>query len=103
ARLRELPFTHSFPTRRSSDLFWAALTLAFPAWGAHGVALFGEPKYPADYQAFDYVHPNAPKGGTLNLSIVSQNSSFDKFNPFSRSEEHTSELQSRENLVCRLL
>src|SRR5690606_42023848 len=24
-------------------------------------------------------------------------------NPYSRSEEHTSELQSRENLVCRLL
>src|SRR5690606_41401767 len=26
-----------------------------------------------------------------------------KFNAFNRSEEHTSELQSRENLVCRLL
>src|SRR6266511_6279626 len=26
-----------------------------------------------------------------------------KFSPTSRSEEHTSELQSRENLVCRLL
>src|SRR5690606_41384433 len=25
------------------------------------------------------------------------------FNPYPRSEEHTSELQSRENLVCRLL
>src|SRR5690606_41446332 len=28
---------------------------------------------------------------------------YDKLNSRSRSEEHTSELQSRENLVCRLL
>src|SRR5690606_1267596 len=28
---------------------------------------------------------------------------FDQFLPYLRSEEHTSELQSRENIVCRLL
>ena len=48
----------------------------------HAVAEFGEPKYPAKFQSFEYVNADAPPGGTLNLSIVSQNSSFDKFNPF---------------------
>src|SRR5690606_22097028 len=74
------------PPRRGLALrltIWSILTLSSPAWGAHGVALFGKPKYSSDYQSFDYVNPDAPKGGTLNLSIVAQNSSFDKFNPFS--------------------
>jgi microcin C transport system substrate-binding protein len=53
------------------------------ASAAHGVAQFGEPKYPRDFRHFEYVNPDAPKGGTLTLSTVSPNSSFDKFNPFS--------------------
>jgi microcin C transport system substrate-binding protein len=53
-----------------------------PAWGAHAVAQFGAPKYPAGFTHFGYVNPRAPRGGTLTLSITSQNSSFDKFNPF---------------------
>lgn len=52
-------------------------------WTAHAFAQFGEPKYPADFRHFDYVNPDAPQGGTLTLSITAQNSSFDKFNPFS--------------------
>ncbi|XVJ70405.1 MAG: ABC transporter substrate-binding protein [Rhizobacter sp.] len=52
------------------------------AHAAHAVAYFGDPKYPADFTHFDYVNPNAPKRGTLNLSHVVQHSSFDKFNPF---------------------
>jgi microcin C transport system substrate-binding protein len=57
--------------------------LSASAGAAHGVAQFGEPKYPAGFQSFDYVNPEAPKQGTLNLSIVSPDSSFDKLNPFS--------------------
>lgn len=49
---------------------------------AHAVAQFGEPKYPAGFTHFDYANPDAAKAGTLNLSLVSQNSSFDKYNPF---------------------
>src|SRR5690606_40595902 len=62
------------------------------AWG-------DTPKYPPGFAHFGYVNPDAPKGGTLNLAGFG---SFDKLNPFTlrRSEEHTSELQSRENLVC---
>ncbi|MFM8331463.1 MAG: extracellular solute-binding protein [Candidatus Methylumidiphilus sp.] len=46
------------------------------------MAQFGEPKYPANFEHFEYVNPDAPKTGTLNLSIISQGSSFDKYNPF---------------------
>jgi microcin C transport system substrate-binding protein len=31
----------------------------------HGMSAFGELKYPADFQHFDYVDPNAPKGGSF--------------------------------------
>lgn len=53
------------------------------ATAAHAVALFGEPGYPAGFSHFDYVNPTAPKGGSLTLSLVTLNSSFDKFNPYS--------------------
>ncbi len=53
------------------------------AMADHAVAQFGQPKYPADFQHFDYADPNAPRGGKLTLAVTSQNSSFDKFNPFS--------------------
>ncbi len=45
----------------------------------HAFALHGEPKYPADYTHFEYTNPNAPKGGTLNLSAIG---TFDTLNPF---------------------
>ena len=31
----------------------------------HGLSLFGDLKYPAGFKHFDYVNPNAPKGGTV--------------------------------------
>jgi len=46
----------------------------------HGIAMHGDLKYDANYQHFDYVNPEAPKGGTLRLSVRSN--SFDSFNPF---------------------
>ncbi len=45
----------------------------------HALALYGEPKYPATFAHFDYVSPEAPKGGTVNLAAVG---SFDSLNPF---------------------
>ena len=44
----------------------------------HAGSLIGEPKYPADFERFDYVNPDAPKGGTVRLSFTG---SFDTFNP----------------------
>src|SRR5690606_42154377 len=79
---------HSFPTRRSSDLQQHAILVADLAdapeisrRGGHG------PKGRADDGFGDEGHDG--------LRAKAQRPS--------RSEEHTSELQSRENLVCRLL
>ncbi|WP_099867097.1 extracellular solute-binding protein [Pararhizobium haloflavum] len=44
----------------------------------HGVALIGQPEYQEGFDHFDYVNPDAPKGGTLRLSATG---SFDTFNP----------------------
>lgn len=49
----------------------------------HALSLFGAPKYPADFSHFDYVDPVAPKGGSITFALVSLNSNFDKFNPYS--------------------
>ena len=46
----------------------------------HGIAMHGELKYPANFSHFDYVNPEAPKGGELKLSVVANG--FDSFNPF---------------------
>jgi microcin C transport system substrate-binding protein len=32
----------------------------------HGISAFGDLKYPADYKHFDYVEPDAPKGGIFS-------------------------------------
>src|SRR5258708_29813772 len=86
----------------------------------HGLSLYGELKYPEGFKHFDYVNPSAPKGGAVRMMAFG---TFDNFNPvvagvkgsvaaglelitdnlFTRSEEHTSELQSPDHLVCRLL
>ncbi|MEQ8480612.1 MAG: extracellular solute-binding protein [Hoeflea sp.] len=50
---------------------------AEPEW-RHATALVGEPKYAEGFERLDYVNPNAPKGGTLNLSA---SDSFDTLNP----------------------
>ncbi len=46
----------------------------------NALALLGEPKYGPDFKYFDWVNPNAPKGGEVHLGVVG---SFDTFNPFS--------------------
>ncbi len=55
------------------------LFLSLPALAAHGIALFGEPALPKEFAHFDYVNPNAPKGGTLKLAMAH---GFDTLNPF---------------------
>lgn len=34
----------------------------------HGLSAFGDLKYPADFTHFDYLNPDAPKGGRMNFS-----------------------------------
>ncbi|WP_027530231.1 extracellular solute-binding protein [Bradyrhizobium sp. WSM3983] len=43
----------------------------------HALSLFGDIKYPADFKRFDYVNPDAPKGGVARLISLG---TFDNFN-----------------------
>ena len=45
----------------------------------HGLAMHGDLKYGPDFKHFDYVNPEAPKGGTVRLGATG---TFDSFNPF---------------------
>ncbi len=49
-----------------------------PPW-RHGLSLLGELKYPEGFPHFDYVNPDAPKGGLVRMSAFG---TFDSFNPF---------------------
>ena len=63
-------------------LLLAGATSALPSWSAPAYALWGEPKYPQDFAHFDYVNPQAPKGGELRMVSNLRTSTFDKYNPF---------------------
>lgn len=69
-----------------------SLALTLPALSSpeelkrhHALSLIGEPKMPADFKHFDWVNPNAPKGGTIRLSRSSE--SFDSLNMFTTQGE----------------
>src|SRR5690606_39342757 len=94
---------HSFPTRRSSDL------LAHAPVDARWCLIHATHAEPAEYEAV------ARRGAVAGLCPITEANLGDgifpaagflaaggRFGVGSRSEEHTSELQSRENLVCRL-
>ena len=74
--------------RRPLARFWTHLGLALglwltgQAWAAHAYAQFGDIRYPAGFAHFDYVNPNAPKGGHIVLVPPTRQSNFDKYNPF---------------------
>ena len=58
------------------------LCLAPASWAAHAYAQFGDIKYPAGFSHFDYVNPDAPKGGEIRMVPPTRPTNFDKFNPF---------------------
>src|SRR5438874_4175059 len=74
---------HSFPTRRSSDLQTISSTL-----GQAGISSVAS-------------HPTNESQGVTN--VVQTFGVIRIIFRLPRSEEHTSELQSRRDLVCRLL
>ncbi|MEO1328365.1 MAG: extracellular solute-binding protein [Pseudomonadota bacterium] len=49
---------------------------------SHGLSAFGELKYGPDFAHFDYVNPDAPKGGRMRTRPVIATRTFDSFNPF---------------------
>lgn len=46
----------------------------------HALSLVGEPKFGSDFKHFDWVNPDAPKGGVVRLWTLG---GFDSLNPFS--------------------
>ena len=61
--------------------FLAFLLSAMPLFAgeSHGIAMHGDLKYPADFKHFEYVNPDAPKGGDITLATVG---TFDSLNGF---------------------
>jgi microcin C transport system substrate-binding protein len=62
--------------RLLSDFIAPAQAQTERAW-RHGLSLFGELKYPEGFKHFDYVNPNAPKGGTVRQVAIG---TYDNFN-----------------------
>lgn len=64
-------------------LAFAVLLPALPPPAAaeprHGIAMQGEPALPPGFTHFDYVNPDAPKGGAVTYCVVG---TFDNLNPF---------------------
>src|SRR5206468_9482143 len=93
----------SFPTRRSSDLTVIAGTLLLNGNSAFsGVTsvnlIFGGTLELGNAGGLDRINDSAPihlNGGILHAGDITE-----AFGPLLRSEEHTSELQSRSDLVC---
>jgi microcin C transport system substrate-binding protein len=48
----------------------------------HGLSAFGDLKYGADFTRFDYVNPDAPKGGTFSLVGWQGSTTFNSLNNF---------------------
>lgn len=71
-RIRHLSFLWRF-------CLLALLLASGAAHAAAAMALGDAPRYPAGFQHFDYVNPNAPKGGRLVLPALG---GFDSLNPF---------------------
>ena len=49
---------------------------------SHGISAFGDLKYGPDFRHFDYVNPDAPKGGTFSSRGTGASKTFDSLNPF---------------------
>ncbi len=60
-------------------LLLAAPVMAQETTVTHGTSLLGSLKYPAGFAHFDYVDPQAPKGGLVRLATVG---AFDSLHPY---------------------
>src|SRR5690606_42056308 len=97
------PDVSSYPTRRSSDLQGVVDYYARRAANDVGLIItegsyIGHPSA-ASYEHVPHFHGEEALAGWARVRRAVHEAGGKIF----RSEEHTSELQSRENLVCRLL
>ena len=73
------PILRTLLASAGSALLLSLSSLSLAA-GQHALTLYGEPaKYPASFKHFDFVNPDAPKGGELRQSGFG---GFDSLNPF---------------------
>lgn len=80
---------HDPGRNRWRTVIWCAVSLlaalspsrAF-AEPQHGLSAFGDLKYPKDFTHFDYVNPDAPKGGQISQIGTAGRTTFDSFNDF---------------------
>ena len=84
------PFYH--PHTRRMIFMWTVRSLVLcvtlasvadaadsPVSRTHAITLYGDPKYGPDFTHFDYVNPDAPKGGEIRLAAIG---TYDNLNPF---------------------
>src|SRR5207302_2492472 len=90
-----------FPTRRSSDLPNSKPFVAEPLSSSQ--AQIQGPPLPLARRLRVFDATMLVMGGTIGSGIFMNPALVARQIHTPRSEEHTSELQSRENLVCRLL
>src|SRR5207248_8947418 len=93
---------HSFPTRRSSDLRARSLPVAVSHRITTKVCSFFLPARAVETSILPSGE-NATGGSKGCSGVPRRRSSFPVSVSHTRSEEHTSELQSPYDLVCRLL
>lgn len=73
---------------KSSRLIATVILVALAGAGAaraewrHGLSVFGDLKYGPDFKHFEYVNPDAPKGGRMALIGGGNLTTFDSFNNF---------------------
>ncbi|HUP95597.1 MAG TPA: hypothetical protein VM164_11855, partial [Burkholderiales bacterium] len=80
---RTLRFARLRLTRPACGLLIVACALYSGATlAAHAYAQFGDIKYAAGFPHFEWVNPNAPKGGEISLVPPTHSTNFDKYNPF---------------------
>jgi microcin C transport system substrate-binding protein len=62
-------------------LSWVPTLNADTVLSGHAITMFDNeaPRYGPDFRHFDYVNPDAPRGGTLRLAVEG---TFDSFHPF---------------------
>src|SRR5690606_42146294 len=93
--------SHSFPTRRSSDLHLEGLAAARPALEA-SISRVAE-RFGMEWSLHDTARRKRVAIFVSKYDHCLMELLWRTQRGQLRSEEHTSELQSRENLVCRLL
>jgi microcin C transport system substrate-binding protein len=62
--------------------FLLLLLFAPNLWAAHAYSQFGDIKYPPGFSHFEWVNPDAPKGGEIELVPPLRITNFDKYNPY---------------------